>query len=175
MALLYCTCTSWSHATLQPSFPSWDPCIFLCFEWALAIPAGVVASIRIHLALTALIFCLSETEKVANNLHFDLETDLSERSLGWVCCNISLWRDSAFGSPRGRDLPIKPSQQMLTCRPVSCPAAECSAINTMGWAWQHLTTALQNTVITQHSKWKRIKLWWSILALCLVEGWEISQ
>ena len=144
-------------------------------------PCWVVTSIRINLALSALIFCVSEKEnKLANNLHFDLQPDLWQEIFGVEYAETYVSEENQHSLVWGEDTPPHQAQianaDLQSCL-LSSVLLPCSLqfCNTMGWAWQHLTTILQVTIIMQCIKWKRIRLWWSIVAFRLVEEREVSQ
>lgn len=129
-------------------------------------PCRVVTSIGINWAWGALVFRVSETEsKLANNLHFYLQPDLWEKSLGWsVLKQVSEenWHSLAWGEETP---PPNPDRWVF-----SGPAAFSSA---MLWdeQGQHLTI-LQVTIILQCTNWKKVRLRQSTIAFCLVEERE---
>lgn len=113
-------------------------------------PCRVVTSIGINWAWGALVFRVSEKEsKLANNLHFYLQPDLWEKSLGWsVLKQVSEenWHSLAWGEETP---PTKP-RQVSVLRP--CSFQFCNAMGWTGTAFNNHFASYNNSAMYELEK-----------------------
>lgn len=128
----------------------------------------MLISIKTNLAISALTFCVSDKgSKVASNLCCDLQLKLRE------IIRVDYAETKKNQYLLVWCLSIKPWQKTLSCRANYCWSFSLSLALRLKFL-QYCgmrTTAFNNYFASNYIQciiWKRIRLWWSLLAFCFV-------